>query len=289
MLNMSFPYVNEANFVSFQCPNTVPEWMTIANEFKEVWNLPQCLGALGGKHISIRKPACSGSKFFNYKHFFSIILLAVCDAQYRFLFCDIGSQGRCSDAGVFAESELNVALQQNLLNIPEEQELPGTDIKFPFFLVADEAFPLREYLMKPYPQRKLSKEKRICNYRISRARRCVENAFGIMANRFRVLLNPICLKPDKVDGIVLACCALHNMLRTVVPTRYTALDDETCEGLPPSNRSATTASTSTSQRLTPARVSGRRSSTQAAKELRDTLCDYLNSDAGSVAWQHNMI
>ena len=58
-------------------------------------------------------------------------------------------------------------------------------------------------MMKPYPHRGLSNEKRIFNYR---ARRVVENAFGILANRFKVL------SPEVVDKIVLAYCTLHNLL-----------------------------------------------------------------------------
>ena len=258
--------------------------MVVAREYGDLWNFGFCLGALDGKHIMIRKPACSGSQFFNYKHFFPIVLLAVVDAQYRFLFCDVGSQGRCSDAGVFAESDLNVALQDNILNIPDKSKLPGTDIMFPYCLIADEAFPLREYLLKPYPQRNLTKAQRIFNYRISRARRCVENAFGIMANRFRVFLSAICLRPEKVDAIVLASCALHNMLRTVAPNRYTVVTDDNQDGRATPGTAATA-----NANLPQARVSGRRSSTQAAKQYRDVLCDYFSSPQGSVEWQESMI
>lgn len=58
----------------------------------------------------------------------------------------------------------------------------------------------------------MTKEQRIFNYRLSRARRVVENAFGILANRFRVLINLISLKPGKARIITLACCILHNFL-----------------------------------------------------------------------------
>lgn len=61
-------------------------------------------------------------------------------------------------------------------------------------------------MMKPYPHRNLEKEKRIFNYRLSRARRVVENAFGILAHRWRVFLTTIKLSPDKVTDIILAAC-----------------------------------------------------------------------------------
>ena len=68
--------------------------------------------------------------------------------------------------------------------------------------------------MKPYPSRNLDESKRIFNYRLSRARRIVENVFGILTCRFGVLKHAIPLEPEKVENAVLACCALHNFLRT---------------------------------------------------------------------------
>ena len=168
------------------------------------------IGALDGKHVKIRQPACSGSKFFNYKHSFSIVLLVLADANYKFLFVDVRSQGRCSDGGIFHESDLKKALDSNAVNIPEPQPLTGRTEPFPFVVLADDAFPLKFNLMKPFPQRNLTREQRIFNYRLSRSRRCIENAFGIMSNRFRVMLNPICLPPAKVDFTVLAAQYAEN-------------------------------------------------------------------------------
>lgn len=82
----------------------------------------------------------------------------------------------------------------------------------PHVIVADAAFSLSKRILKPYPLRNMTKEQRIFNYRLSRARRVVENAFGILANRFRVLLNVIPLKPEKAKIITKACCVLHNFL-----------------------------------------------------------------------------
>jgi hypothetical protein len=63
-------------------------------------------------------------------------------------------------------------------------------------------------------------EKRIFNYRLSRARRIVENAFGILSNRFQVFKSPIALCPDKVEVIVFASICLHNMLRSLQGSYY---------------------------------------------------------------------
>ena len=69
-------------------------------------------------------------------------------------------------------------------------------------------------LQKPYSQIGLTREKCIYNYRLSRARRIVENAFGILTDRFRVFMTPIGLTPEKAEKIVLASCTLHNFLRS---------------------------------------------------------------------------
>ena len=73
---------------------------------------------MDGKHVLIRPPPNSGSYYFNYKHSFSVVLLAVVDANYRFLYVDVGCNGRVSDGGVFRNSSLNTAFERNSLNIP---------------------------------------------------------------------------------------------------------------------------------------------------------------------------
>jgi len=71
-------------------PPTEEEWTRIAKNFFEIWQFPNCFGCIDGKHIRIKAPGNSASKYFNYKKFFSMILLAVCDAQYRFTYVDVG-------------------------------------------------------------------------------------------------------------------------------------------------------------------------------------------------------
>lgn len=91
------------------------------------------------------------------------------------------------------------------------------NIRIPYVILADAAFPLQELILKPYPFKNMTREQRIYNYRLSRGRRVVENAFGILANRFRVLLAPINLSRDKVVLITQACCVLHNFIKLESP------------------------------------------------------------------------
>lgn len=85
-------------------------WRNIAVDFNNMWNFPNCLGALDGKHVVIQAPPNSGSSFFNYKKTFSVVLLALVDAQYNFIVVDVGSYGKNSDGGIFASSNLSKAI-----------------------------------------------------------------------------------------------------------------------------------------------------------------------------------
>ena len=172
-------------------PTNEGEWKTVADEFERKWNFPNCLGAMDGKHVVIVAPAISGTLFFNYKKTFSIVLLAICNANYEFLMVDIGEAGRQSDAGVFANSNIERSITKNLLPVPNPCALPRTTKQFPYVFVADDAFPLRLHIVKPCTDCNLDIKKSIANYRISRARRIIENTFRILAARFRIFYRPI--------------------------------------------------------------------------------------------------
>ena len=186
-------------------------WLKIASEFFTRFQFPLCLGAIDGKHIRIKKPNKSGSKYYNYKHFFSIILLAVTDASGKFV-VDVGSCGGNSDGGVFSRSSLGKKLMSDKLSIPQRGYIPGTDIELPYMFVADEAFPLRENIMKPFPHRQLATEKEIFNYRLSRARNSVECSFGRLAQMWRILFRQIDEQPMAATNIVKAITVLHNFV-----------------------------------------------------------------------------
>ena len=270
-------------------PHTEEEWRKIADGFQHTWQFPNCIGALDGKHIKIKPPPKSGSMYFNYKSYFSIVLMALVDADYKFVYVDVGCQGRISDGGVFRESSLNSALERNLLNIPSPQTLPERDVSVPFVVVADDAFPLKAHIMKPYSQRGLDMSKRIFNYRLSRARRVVENAFGILANRFRVYESAFPLLPEKVEKIVLATCVLHNFLRSKSSARAIYTPPDILDREDPKThevRGGSWRESSSNGMVAVARQSGNRPPT-AAKDIQDELKDYFN-EQGKVDWQWNL-
>lgn len=164
----------------------------------------------------MQSPKLSGSLFHNYKGTFSSVLLAVADANYCFTYVDVGSYGRQNDASIFARSEFGQRLEHGTLQLPVA-EGGGLDYVF----VGDEAFQLKQQVMRPYPGRRLGcaesdpgyHRRAVYNYRLSRARRIVENAFGIMVSKWRILRQPIQAKIETADAVVKATCILHNFLR----------------------------------------------------------------------------
>lgn len=86
-------------------PHTVDIWKRIAKEF---WNIRD------GKHVGIQVPAKSGSQLFNNKKKISIVLLARVDAPYNFITIDIGSYGKNSHIGIFADANLGKAFKKML-------------------------------------------------------------------------------------------------------------------------------------------------------------------------------
>ncbi|KAL1492480.1 hypothetical protein ABEB36_010730 [Hypothenemus hampei] len=171
------------------------------------------IGAIDGKHIEIECPPNSGSMFFNYKKTFSIVLMAICDANYYFTHVDIGAYGSQSDEGIFHNSPVGKALLTGQLPVPNDKELPGSTTKFLFYFVGDAAFPLKSYIMPPVPGQLLSEKILIFNYRLSRARRIIENSFGILVARWRVLKTSMKCFPNNAETITLACIALHNCIK----------------------------------------------------------------------------
>ena len=140
-------------------------------------------GLIDGKQVRIQAPPHSGSQYYNYMGYHSIIMLAVEDANYKFMYVDVGLYGADSDAGIFRHCGLFNALEQDKARLPPCEQLPDGDTYIPYFLIGDDAFALKSWMMKPYSKTEMTVSERIFNYRLSRARRIVENAFGILANR----------------------------------------------------------------------------------------------------------
>nr|CAH7769621.1 unnamed protein product [Callosobruchus chinensis] len=256
-------------------PKNANEWKCLAKKFDKDWNFPHCIGSLDGKHIVIQAPTNSGSEFYNYKQYFSVVLMALVDSDYCFIFADCGCQGRLSDGA------------NNELHCPPPEPLVGRNKELPYVFVGDDAFGLRETIMKPFPGKHDKGSKyRIFNYRLSRARRVVENTFGLLANVFRVLPKPMLLQPDKVASVVMTCVLLHNFLRRSTSSRslyspYGRFDFE--ENGKIIDGAWRQANTDIMTSLLPLRNIPRKPSMDA-KEIRKEFAEYFIT-SGKIPWQ----
>ncbi|XP_037560165.2 uncharacterized protein LOC119437168 isoform X2 [Dermacentor silvarum] len=264
---------------------TTEAWQEVAQGFEEKWNFPHCIGAVDGKHVQIQAPPHSGSLYYNYKGTYSIVLMAAVDSNLKFICVDVGAYGRQSDGGTLSASCFGKSLEKGLLGLPSPKQLPGTNIVAPHVFVGDEAFQLRPDFLRPYSGRGQDESKRIFNYRLSRARRCVENAFGVMASRFRIFRRAINLQPQNADYVVMACCVLHNFLRDdVIYMTANYVDSEDAYGNITSGQWRTTQDSGTSAMFSLQPSTGH-NYTRTAAETRDLFCSYFVSREGSVPWQ----
>lgn len=175
-------------------------------------------------------------------------------------------------------------MESGELNLPPPSILPFSDIMCPYYFVGDNAFPLKPYLLRPYPGSRLPYNQDVFNYRLSRARRTIENSFGILSSRWRVLQNSIIADVDVTERIVGACICLHNYLRLA---DISAREDEHNMYAPNSFIDEI------DQELVHGQWQdfnnfGANNPSRQAQNIRDTLADYV-IHAGAVSWQNEII
>ena len=244
-------------------------WVKIADKFYSQWQIPNCVGSIDGKHIRIRKPGESGTKFHNYKGYFSINLMAVVTADYKFAVVDVGGFGSSSDGGILKASSFGKKLEAGKLDLPPDDCLPGGEVKVPFCFIGDAAFPSKKNILRPYPGKdhKMREDLRIYNYRHSRARMTVECAFGILAARFQLYQRKIQSTVMNVEWLVLATTVLHNFLTKPVHRQLLEWPENEQLRLPFGSMDA-----------------NRARGTADALEVRDHFKAYFNG-YGAVEWQ----
>ena len=133
---------------------------------------------------------------------------------YCFLYANIGCHEKSSDGEVFCNTSLFKKIEENDLMLPFDQLLSSSEIPTPYVFVADDAFAFGSHIIKLYAEiYKRGRVERTFNYRLSRARRVVENVFGFISSMFRVLRKPMLFESNKVSNIILTCALLHNFMR----------------------------------------------------------------------------
>lgn len=250
---------------------TTDDWLDIAAGYFEKAQFPNCVGAVDGKHIRLECPKNSGTFYYNYKQYFSLILMAICDSNYCFRIIDVGSYGKESDCNVFKQSVFGKKLYDYNLNLPPKSCLPGDDngVPLPYVFVADEAFALHPNLLRPFPGRSLNDDRRIFNYRLSRARQHIECSFGIMSKKWRVFQTSILVEPNFAVTVTKACCVLHNFVRRR-------------DGINNDDIFSCAMDDLTNQR-------GTGNSSTNAKEVREHFVKYFNTPKHALKWQNKVV
>jgi len=246
------------------------KWKSIAVDFNIRANYPNCVGALDGKHIRVIKPVNSGSMYYNYKHFCSVVLLAMCDSNYLFTFVDIGAYGKESDSAVFRNSALCDAIKNKKFNFPAPTPIGiSEDTALPYVIVADEAFGLSDHVMRPFGKKYLTQQRKVYNYRHSRARRYIECAFGILSNKWRIFHRPMNVEISLAEDIIKACCILHNYVTSRDGYRF----EETL----------------TINGFRHLHIDSESRGTSAAISIREKFANFFVSKEGEVPWQYRVI
>ncbi|KAK8779661.1 hypothetical protein V5799_019001 [Amblyomma americanum] len=161
-----------------------------------VTGFPQAIGALDGFHFAISLPK------------YSIILLAIIDHHYPFLYLNVGSPGRCHDANVYGRSWLKKRVESDRFQSPVSV-IEGTLIAR--ILLCDQAFPMMPHLLKPYANAPNGSKQAIFNYNLSRPRRILENAFGHVKARFRFIMKRMKCKLLNAKQAIRASSTLQNI------------------------------------------------------------------------------
>lgn len=188
-------------------------FQTVSDNFYNLWNFPNCLGTIDGKHVRIRYPSQSGLMSNNNdKKYFSILLQAVVDANYKFVAINVGGLGKLGDGDTFQASSFYHALVESRVQLPEPSPLPNSNVVAPYVFVGDGAYPLMTHLLKPYSGTNLTLEEDCFNERLSTCRKTVESAFGILMAKWRLLTQEIETNVELANRIIKSMCVLHNTI-----------------------------------------------------------------------------
>lgn len=194
---------------------TSHQFLKIAKGFHDKFEFPHCIGALDAKHFRIKRPTHSGSMYFNYKKFYSIVLQAVVDHDGKFIIIEVGNHGSQHDSSTFAASSMYRAMKSSSLGIPDDMWLPDMSAKVPLVFLADGAYPLMTHVLKPFRRPihgHLTVHQKKFNYKLSLARRIVECAFGQLSKRFNLFNKRMEQDPKFVKIIIKCACLLQNII-----------------------------------------------------------------------------
>lgn len=181
-------------------------------DMEELWQFPCCWSAVDGCHISIKCPnggAEAAKEYHNFKNFYSIVLMGLIDAKYRFVWASAGFPGNTHDAMILQATQLWKDIMDNNLLPAISKKIEGIEVGP--LIVGDSAFPCTTWIMKPYTFSTLQPQEKNFNYRLSRARMVTECAYGQLKGRFRILFRKCECNEQTMKAVTLACVILHNI------------------------------------------------------------------------------
>ena len=193
-------------------PTTEDEFKMCMTQFEQEWQFPCCFGAVDGSHLPIKCPKGgqeAQKEYHNFKKFYSIVLMAIVDYKYRFIWASCGYPGNSHDSIILQSTNIYTQITENNLLPSIAKSQDGVDIG-PLIL-GDGAFPFKTWLLKPFTNAALSPQQGYFNYRLSRARMVTECAYGQLKGRWRILFKKCESKKESMKIMCLACVVLHNI------------------------------------------------------------------------------
>ena len=197
------------DFVTF--PSNEQEILDLIVDMEELWQFPYAFGAIDGTHISIKCPfggAEAKKEYYNFKIFYSIVVMSMVDAKCRFLWASAGFPGNTHDATIFKATAMYEHLSNNM-NVQMGQTVDDVNVQPQ--ILGDSAFPHTTWLQKPFSNANLTEQQQYFNYRLSRARMIVECAYGQLKGRWRILERKCESDNFSTRSMALACIVLHNI------------------------------------------------------------------------------
>ena len=200
------------NSVSCHFPKTEDEFKEKMLDTEQLWQFPCCWAAIDGCHLPISCPPGreqAKKEYHNFKNFFSIVLMALVDAKYRFIWASAGFPGNSHDSVILQATDLWQRITNGEVIPPISKEIGQSNV--PPLILGDSAFPFTMHLMKPYSRGIVNEKQRYYNYRLSRSRMVTECAYGQLKSRWRMLFKKCECSKETVKLFALACVILHNI------------------------------------------------------------------------------
>ncbi|KAB0794568.1 hypothetical protein PPYR_01647 [Photinus pyralis] len=185
-----------------QWPKNESQRQCFSTEFRKRQGFPNVIGAIDGTHIPIVAPHNMANSYINRNKYYSIVLQGVCNARYKFIDCYAGPPGSVHDARVLKMSPLGKKLNHNI------HDLVPSD----YHLLGDSAYSNASHLLTPYKDNgHLSRKQKNYNYKHSATRVAIEQAYGLLKGRFRILRYVNIYDTKVIPSVIISCCVLHNI------------------------------------------------------------------------------